>query len=152
MLLSNEPISPIAISSLYPNQVIDFGSVILSEKDIIEFASTYDPIPFHLDKEVAEKSHFKGLIASGPQLFHTFYTREWVPRFKHTVFAGKGITNWWLQKPVYVNTVSHCKVHIKNISAKPEKNYTTIHWFFEFTNGNNETLQSLDLIVLHLIE
>jgi acyl dehydratase len=145
-------ITPVSIASLYPNQVLDFGSVILTDQDIIEFATQYDPIPFHIDKEVAEQSFFKGLIASGPQLFHIFYTREWVPRFKHTVFAGKGITNWWLQKPVYANTPSHCKVHVKNIHPKPEKKYTTIHWFFEFTNDENETLQSLDLIVLHLIE
>lgn len=145
-------ISPTPISSLIENQIIDFGSLVLSDDDIIEFATHYDPMPFHLDKEVAEKSHFKGLIASGPHLFHVFYNREWVPRFKHTVFAGKGITNWWLQKPVYTNAISYCKVHIKKIEPKPERGFTSVHWFFEFTNEKNELLQSLDLIVLHFTE
>lgn len=145
-------ILPVSISELSENQILDFGSITLSDEDIIEFATHYDPMPFHIDKEVAEKSHFKGLIASGPHLFHVFYNREWVPRFKHTVFAGKGITNWMLERPVYTNTTSYCKCHIKKIDPKPERGFTVVHWFFEWTGEKNELLQSLDLIVLHFIE
>lgn len=145
-------ILPTHISSLSENQIIDFGSVVLNDEEIIKFATHYDPMPFHIDKEVAEKSHFKGLIASGPHLFHLFYNREWVPRFKHTVFAGKGITNWMLERPVYTNTRSHCKLHVKKIDPKPERGFTVVHWYFEFTNDKNELLQYLDLVVLHFIE
>ncbi len=145
-------IQPVNISSLTENQVLDFGSVVLNDDEIIQFATHYDPMPFHLSKEVAEKSHFKGLIASGPHLFHLFYNREWVPRFKHTVFAGKGITNWMLERPVYTNTTSYCKCHVKKIDPKPERGFTVVHWFFEFTGEKSELLQSLDLIVMHYIE
>ena len=148
----NTEIRPTNISELQENQMLDFGTIVLNDEDIIQFALQYDPMPFHIDKAVAEKSHFKGLIASGPHLFHIFYNREWVPRFKHTVFAGKGITNWMLERPVYTNTTSHCKVHIKKIDPKPERGFTVVHWFFEFTSDKNELLQSLDLIVLHSIE
>jgi len=144
--------SPVNISSLHENQVLDFGSVTLSDEDIIEFAKHYDPMPFHIDKEIAKKSHFKDLIASGPHLFHVFYTREWVPRFKHTVLAGKGINNWILERPVYTNSTSYCKCHIRRIDPKPERGYTVVHWFYEFTNEKNELLQSLDLIVLHFTD
>ncbi len=149
MLHNCMDLQPISISQLYENQIIDFGSITLNDEMIIEFAQHYDPMPFHIDIDVANKSHFKGLIASGPHLFHIFYNREWVPRFKHTVFAGKGITNWWLQKPVYTNTTSYCKCHVKKIDPKPDRGYTSIHWFFEFINEKNELLQSLDLIVMH---
>lgn len=145
-------IQPLNISSLYENQIIDLGSVILSDDGIIKFATQYDPMPFHIDKEMAEKSYFKALIASGPHLFHVFYMREWMPRFKHTVFAGKGMSNWVLKKPVYANVKSHCKVHIKTIAPKPEKGFTVVDWYFEFTNDNNEILQHLNLIILHHIE
>ena len=37
----------------------------LTEQDIIEYASQYDPQPFHIDKAAAEKSIYGGLIASG---------------------------------------------------------------------------------------
>ncbi len=43
-------------------------SAALTESDIIGFARQFDPQPFHLDRETAEKSPYGGLIASG---FHT---------------------------------------------------------------------------------
>ncbi len=43
----------------------EVGSVSLSEAEMIEFASKYDPQDFHVDPEKAAVSHFGGLIASG---------------------------------------------------------------------------------------
>ena len=40
-------------------------SLIISEKDILEFAQKYDPQWFHTDVEKAKDSSFEGLIASG---------------------------------------------------------------------------------------
>ena len=48
-----------------PGAVHDLGSVVLDEEEVIAFARQFDPQPFHLDKERAEKSAFGGLIASG---------------------------------------------------------------------------------------
>jgi acyl dehydratase len=39
----------------------------VTEAEIIDFALRYDPQPFHLDVEVAERSPYGGLIASGFQ-------------------------------------------------------------------------------------
>ena len=41
------------------------GEVTVSREDIKRFASEFDPQPFHLDEEAAEKTVFKGLAASG---------------------------------------------------------------------------------------
>lgn len=40
----------------------------LSEEEILEFARQFDPQPFHVDREAANRSIYRGLIASG---FHT---------------------------------------------------------------------------------
>lgn len=45
----------------------------LSEAQILDFALTYDPQPFHLDKEAAKDWGFDGLIASGMQTFCTAF-------------------------------------------------------------------------------
>jgi acyl dehydratase len=45
--------------------VTDIGPVSVSEEEIVEFASRYDPQPFHVDPEAAKSSPFGGLIASG---------------------------------------------------------------------------------------
>jgi acyl dehydratase len=37
----------------------------VKEKDLIEFAHKFDPQMFHLDRKSAERTIFKGLIASG---------------------------------------------------------------------------------------
>jgi len=41
------------------------GSHSISEAEILAFARTYDPQPFHTDPEAARRSLFGGLIASG---------------------------------------------------------------------------------------
>ncbi|QDO97272.1 MaoC family dehydratase [Ferrovibrio terrae] len=48
-------------------EVIRADGVTISEAEILSFAFTYDPQPFHLDKLAAEQSPYKGLIASGWQ-------------------------------------------------------------------------------------
>jgi len=47
--------------------VREFGGKTLSKEDIVRFAREYDPQPFHVDEEAAERSLFGGLIASGWQ-------------------------------------------------------------------------------------
>jgi acyl dehydratase len=41
------------------------GPRIVSEAEIIEFATCYDPQSFHIDREAAAASRWKGLISSG---------------------------------------------------------------------------------------
>jgi acyl dehydratase len=43
----------------------ELGSYALSEAEIVEFASRYDPQPFHLDRDAAAQSPYGGIIASG---------------------------------------------------------------------------------------
>lgn len=42
-----------------------FGSYPVTREEVMEFASRYDPQPFHLDDEAAAKTHFGRLSASG---------------------------------------------------------------------------------------
>lgn len=46
-------------------EVWDLGQRVVEAEEIVEFASKYDPQPFHTDAEAAEASFFGGLIASG---------------------------------------------------------------------------------------
>jgi acyl dehydratase len=46
-------------------EVTEIGPIGVSEEEIVEFASRYDPQPFHIDPEAAKSSPFGGLIASG---------------------------------------------------------------------------------------
>ncbi|MGQ0509137.1 MAG: MaoC family dehydratase [Betaproteobacteria bacterium] len=46
-------------------EVHELGSRRLEEAEIIEFASKYDPLPFHTDREAAARSPYGGLTSSG---------------------------------------------------------------------------------------
>ena len=48
-----------------PGAVHDLGSVVVDAQEVVAFARQFDPQPFHLDQERAEKSAFGGLVASG---------------------------------------------------------------------------------------
>jgi acyl dehydratase len=43
----------------------EFGEYHVTKEEIIEFASQYDPQPFHTDEEAATESAFGELVASG---------------------------------------------------------------------------------------
>lgn len=46
-------------------EVREFGRHLVTREEIIEFATRYDPQPFHTDEAAADASMFGGLIASG---------------------------------------------------------------------------------------
>jgi acyl dehydratase len=46
-------------------EVAEFGSHVVTEEEVIDFARRYDPQPFHVDADAARHSIYGGLIASG---------------------------------------------------------------------------------------
>jgi len=48
-----------------PGRVYEFGSVTMTEAEILDFARRWDPQSFHVDPARAEQGRFGGLIASG---------------------------------------------------------------------------------------
>lgn len=49
----------------YIGQEIPLGSRVVTEEDIIAFATQFDPQPFHVDHDGAQESIYGGVIASG---------------------------------------------------------------------------------------
>lgn len=43
----------------------ELGSWRITQEEILEFAAQFDPQPFHIDPQLAERTFFRGLIASG---------------------------------------------------------------------------------------
>lgn len=50
---------------LRAGDVVDLGTVTVTEAEILDFAHRFDPQPFHIDAEAATRSSYGGLIASG---------------------------------------------------------------------------------------
>ena len=49
---------------LEPGRTWEWGEYVVTQEEIVEFASKYDPQPFHLDEAAALASVFRGFAAS----------------------------------------------------------------------------------------
>ena len=61
------PALPLYLDDLQVGDIFVSDTHALDKEQIVEFASRYDPQPFHLDEEAARDSFFQGLAASGWQ-------------------------------------------------------------------------------------
>lgn len=91
-----------------------FGRYEVTREEVIDFASKYDPQPFHLDDEAAAKTHFGRLSASG---WHTcaMTMAMLVENMKSQTQAGLGSPGVdqlkWL-RPVYPGDTLRCETEV----------------------------------------
>lgn len=102
-----------------------FGSYQVTRAEVIDFASRYDPQPFHLSDEAAAATHFGRLAASG---WHTaaMMMAMLVENMKHDAQAGLGSPGIdelrWL-KPVYPGDTLRCETTVldkRPSASRPE--------------------------------
>ena len=105
-----------------------FGQYEVTREEVIEFASKYDPQPFHLDDEAAAKTHFGRLSASG---WHTcaMVMAMLVENLKKNRQAGlgsPGIDELRWKKPVYPGDTLRCETEVlskRQSATKPEMGF-----------------------------
>lgn len=91
-----------------------FGRYEVTREEVTDFASKYDPQPFHLDDEAAGKTHFGRLSASG---WHTcaMTMAMLVENMKSQTQAGLGSPGVdqlkWL-RPVYPGDTLRCETEV----------------------------------------
>jgi len=134
--------------------VQSFGEYPVTREEIIEFATKYDPQPFHLDDEAAAKTHFGQLSASG---WHTgsMAMRMIVENFKKHEQAGlgsPGIDNLRWIKPVFAGDILRCEsetISKRRSKSRPEMGITIDR--LTVFNQNDEpvmTMESTGLIAV----
>lgn len=108
-----------------PGAVQRFGSYTVTREEVIDFASKYDPQPFHLDDAAAAATHFGRLSASG---WHTcaMTMAMLVENLKERQQAGLGSPGLdeirWV-KPVYPGDTLSVETEIvdkKRSGSRPE--------------------------------
>ena len=117
--------------------VHEFGSVVVSEDELIEFATRYDPQSFHVDREAAQQSMFGGLIASG---WHTaaLMMRMMVDHYVSTVasLASPGVDELrWL---VPVRPGDELRVRVTVLEARRSRSNPTRGVITSFTEVINQ--------------
>lgn len=82
-------------------EVIDLGSYTVTETELVEFASQWDPQDFHVDRAVAENSYFGGLIASGIHSMAVLQRLSVDGVYRHLkVIGGRGLRDVRFWRPV----------------------------------------------------
>jgi acyl dehydratase len=103
----------------------DFGSYQVTREEVLEFASKYDPQPFHLSDEAAAKTHFGRMSASG---WHTaamvmaVIARKVVGE-RQAGLGSPGIDELRWLKPVYPGDTLHVRGKIvakRESRSKPD--------------------------------
>lgn len=102
-----------------------FGSYQVTREEVMNFASRYDPQPFHLSDDAAAQTHFGRLSASG---WHTcaMVMSMIVANLKNNKQAGLGSPGVdelrWL-KPVYPGDTLRCETEViekRQSQSRPE--------------------------------
>jgi acyl dehydratase len=116
----------------------EFGSYEVTREEVIEFASKYDPQPFHLSDEAAAKTHFGRIAASG---WHTAaMTMAVIARAvvdeEQAGLGSPGIDELRWLKPVYPGDT--LTVRGKIIEKTPSRSKPEIGSFRTETTVNNQ--------------
>lgn len=117
--------------------------MVLTEADIIAFASANDPQPMHTDPAVAATGRFGGLIASGWQVA-ALSMRLFIEAggYGDTPVVGMGVDELRWKKPVRPGDCLHVVREIIDVSAG-RPGYGVIRTRVSVINQNGEAVMTL---------
>ena len=128
-----------------PDMEFRFGSLTLTESDIIAFGREYDPQPMHVSKAAAEASPWGGIIASGVQTVGIYQRLVCDALWNRTaVKAGKTI-HADLRRPVRPGTTLTGKLVVQEVSPRPERGDVFVTTRSELTDDNGDVVLVLTL-------
>jgi acyl dehydratase len=126
--------------------------VTLTEAEIISFALTYDPQPFHIDIGAAAESPFGGLIASGLQtlaLGWRMFVSEGL--FTACSMGSAGIDELRWTAPVRPGDTLYAEAEVLDVrpsSSKPDRG--TLRMGYRILNQRSEPV--LTMAILHILK
>jgi acyl dehydratase len=128
-----------------PGMEFHFGSLTLTESDIIAFGREYDPQLMHVSKTAAAASPWGGIIASGVQTVGVYQRLVVDAVWNRTaVKAGKSI-HADLRRPVRPDTTLTGKLVVQDVKLRPERGDGLVTTRSEITDDSGEVVLILTL-------
>jgi len=146
------PITDRYFEDYRPGFVGEYGSITVSEDEIIEFAKRFDPQEFHTDPIRAAQGAFGGLIASGwhtSALMMRLYADYFVSKVASLGSPGIDELRW--TRPVRPGDALSIRVTIleaRRSSSKPDRGLVRVQ--IEVLNQDKEVVMSLKAMTLFL--
>lgn len=143
--------SPVYFEDFEIGATQEYGAYEVTAEEIVEFASRYDPQPFHLSEEAGKAMHFGGLCASG---WHTcaMAMRMTVDNMQEGTgsLGSPGIDELRWTKPVFPGDVLRVKNTItgkRESRSRPDMG--SIFMENEVLNQRDEVVMRFKPIVLY---
>ncbi|MBI2809387.1 MAG: MaoC family dehydratase [Candidatus Melainabacteria bacterium] len=138
----------LTLDDLKVGQVFLSGTHELDEAQIVAFASSFDPQPFHTDPIAAENTFFKGLAASG---WHTAAITMKLLVSSANIFGGligAGAEVTW-PRPTRAKDVLQVEteiIEIKESRSRPDRGIVTIR-----STTRNQERETLQIMISRLV-
>jgi len=128
-----------------PGQVLEHGSRVLSEDDIVRFAREWDPQRYHTDPEAAKHTPFGGLIASGWQSCGVAMRLMCDAYLLETSCVGSpGIDEIRFLQPVRPGDALRFRATVlESVASRSRADRGTITFRWELLNQRDETVLSM---------
>ena len=131
-----------------PGSVHEFGSIIVEEKEVIEFGKRYVPLSYHVDKEAARKSIYGRLIASGWQtaaLMMRIYTENYLSHVANLGSPGGDELRW--NKPGFPGdrlSVRATVIKARRSESRPDRGI--VRTWIEVLNQKREVVMTMKMV------
>ena len=132
-------------AEFFAGQIIEAGPIHVSEAEVLQFATAYDPQWFHTDVEAAAEGPFGGLIASG---WHTcgMAMRLMADKALHgsESFASPGLAYIKWSHPVRPGDTLHVRATVlETRTARSQPTLGILRWRWQMYNARE--VEVLDL-------
>jgi acyl dehydratase len=121
-------------------EVVELGSLQVSQADIIEFARQYDPQPMHLDPNAGSFTIYGGLIASGwhtGALFMRLLVRSLIAQTSSLGSPGMEEIRW--PSPVRPDDTLTARIEVLETRASNSRpNMGIVRWRSEMRNQKGQ--------------
>ena len=128
--------------------VHEFGSIAVEEQEVLDFGKRFVPLSYHTDPELAKKSIYGGLIASGwhtAALMMRLYTDHYLSKVANLGSPGADELKW--DRPVFPGDDLSIRVTVletRRSESKPDRGI--IRSFVEVLNQNREIVMSVKMV------
>jgi acyl dehydratase len=128
--------------------VHEFGTIAVEEQEVLDFGRRFVPLSYHTDPELAKKSIYGGLIASGwhtAALMMRLYTDHYLSKVANLGSPGCDELKW--DKPVFPGDQLSIRVRIletRRSESKPDRGI--VRSFVEVLKQNREVVMSLKMV------
>lgn len=126
----------------------EFGSITVEQQEVLDFGRRFVPLSYHTDPELAKKSIYGGLIASGwhtAALMMRLYTDNYLSKVANLGSPGCNELKW--DKPVFPGDDLSIRVTVletRRSESKPDRGI--VRSFVEVLNQKRDVVMSVKMV------